>query len=104
MSFGGAFPAKLLRLDEPLSLTTIFVRRDGLVLALLHYADSGTAPHRSRVMNEPGLTHMSFTVADIPATLAKVIEFNGEVLKDTDLGAAIFVKDPDGQLIELVAS
>ena len=53
-------------------------------------------------MNEPGLTHISISVDDIPATCARIVEYGGEVLSDTDVGAGIFVRDPDGQLIELL--
>ena len=35
-------------------------------------------------------------------TCARVPEFGGEVLTHTDIGAAIFIRDPDGQLIELL--
>jgi predicted enzyme related to lactoylglutathione lyase len=53
-------------------------------------------------MNEPGLTHISVSVDDIPATCTRIEEYGGEVLRDTDIGMGIFVRDPDGQLIELL--
>jgi predicted enzyme related to lactoylglutathione lyase len=54
-------------------------------------------------MNEPGLTHVSVSVDDIPETRRKVVEYGGEVLEDTSMdGMAIFVRDPDGQLVELL--
>ena len=34
--------------------------------------------------------------------MSRVPDFGGEVLSDTDIGAAIFVRDPDGQLVELL--
>ena len=37
------------------------------------------------------------------AVVDRVTEYGGTVLADTDLGAAIFIRDPDGQLIELLA-
>ena len=55
-------------------------------------------------MNEPGLTHLSLTTDDLPGTLAVVAELGGEVLDDTDVGVAVMVRDPDGQLLELLAS
>ncbi len=95
---------KLLRLTPPIDMTASYLRRDGLVLELLHYAGSGAAPlpARQRVMNEPGLTHVSVSVDDIDGTCARVAEYGGEVLEDTNVGAGIFVRDPDGQLIELL--
>jgi catechol 2,3-dioxygenase-like lactoylglutathione lyase family enzyme len=99
----------LLRLEAPLGLTACYLRRDGLVLELLHFAGDAARPdpavqraNRDRVMNEPGLTHISVSVDDIPATCARIVEHGGEVLSDTDIGGGIFVRDPDGQLIELL--
>jgi len=56
---------------------------------------------RERVMNEPGLTHISIAVADFEGVLARVAEYGGEVLLDTKNDMVAFVRDPDGQLIEL---
>jgi predicted enzyme related to lactoylglutathione lyase len=41
-------------------------------------------------------------VDDVAAAGALVTEHGGEVLDDTDVGVAVMVRDPDGQLIELV--
>ena len=96
--------AKLLRLSPPLGMTASYLRRDGLVLELLYFAGSGAAPlpYRERVMNDPGLTHISISVDDVDATCAQVVEYGGTVLDDTNIGAGVFVRDPDGQLIELL--
>jgi lactoylglutathione lyase len=95
--------ARLLGLTPPIGMTACYLTRDGLVLELLHFgADGAVAPYRARTMNEPGLTHISISVDDIPATCVRVRELGGTVLDDTDIGAAIFVRDPDGQLIELL--
>jgi lactoylglutathione lyase len=91
----------LLRLPKPLGMTALYLQRDGLVLELLHFA-AGTEPARERVMNEPGLTHVSLSVDDVAAVCARVSDYGGEVLADTDIGAGIFIRDPDGQLIELL--
>lgn len=95
--------ARLLRLAPPLGMTARYLSRDGLVLELMQFARDGNPAARERVMNEPGLTHLSFCVEDVAATLARVPEYGGTVLHDTDLGgAAIFIRDPDGQLLELL--
>ena len=91
----------LLRLPKPLGMTALYLRRDGLVLELLHFA-SGARPARERVMNEPGLTHVSLSVDDIDSVCARVADYGGEVLPDTNIGFGIFIRDPDGQLIELL--
>ncbi len=94
--------AKLLRMEPPIGMTACYLRRDGLVLELLHYARAGTKAHPPRVMNEPGLTHVSLSVDDIAAVCRRIPEYGGEVLADTDIGFGVFVRDPDGQLIELL--
>ena len=53
-------------------------------------------------MDHLGLTHLSLSVDDLDEALAAVEAHGGEVLVDTNLGMAVFVKDPDGQLIELL--
>lgn len=95
--------AKLTCLTPPLGVTASYLTLDGFVLELMHYSAPGaTAPWRSRTMNEPGLTHLSLSVDDVRATAARVTEYGGEVIEESDVGAALFVRDPDGQLLELL--
>jgi lactoylglutathione lyase len=95
--------AQLMSLTPPLGMTAAYLVRDGLVLELLHYsAADQTRPFRARTMNEPGLTHLSLSVDDVDAVCARVPEFGGEVVESTNIGAAVFVRDPDGQLLELL--
>jgi predicted enzyme related to lactoylglutathione lyase len=69
----------------------------------LHLDRPGNDPARPRPFTEPGLTHLSFTVDDVAATCARVRELGGEVLESTDMGGfAILVRDPDGQVLELL--
>ena len=93
---------RLLQLEAPLGLSALYLRKDGLVLELIHFDRPGNPGARPRPMNEPGLTHLSFSVEDIHDAASRASELGGTVLSDTDLGAAIFVRDPDGQLIELL--
>ena len=95
--------AKLLRITPPLGLRALYLRRDGLVLELMEFVREGNPPARERVPNEPGLTHLSFCVDDLAETTTQVVELGGSVLEDTNLGGrAVFVRDPDGQLLELL--
>jgi lactoylglutathione lyase len=41
-------------------------------------------------------------VDDLDATLARVEDFGGEVVAGSNIGAAAFIRDPDGQLVELL--
>ncbi len=91
----------LLRVPEP-GLTASYLRLDGLILELLHFARPGNPQAAERVMNEPGLTHLSVSVDDLPTALERVPEYGGEVLADTVSDDAAMIRDPDGQLIELL--
>ncbi len=95
--------AKLSCLTPPLGLTASYLTLDGFVLELMHYSAPGaTAPFRTRTMAEPGLTHLSVSVDDVPTTAAKAVEYGGQIIEESDLGHAIFIRDPDGQLLELL--
>jgi catechol 2,3-dioxygenase-like lactoylglutathione lyase family enzyme len=95
--------AQLMSLAPPLAMTAAYLVRDGLVLELLHFAAPGrTEPFRARTMNEPGLTHLSLSVDDIDEVCARVPGYGGEVVASSNIGAAVFVRDPDGQLLELL--
>jgi lactoylglutathione lyase len=95
--------AELMNLTPPLGMTATYLVRDGLVLELLHYAaPDQTQPYRSRRMNDPGLTHISLSVEDVEGVLPRVADYGGQVLTETNIGAGVFIKDPDGQLVELL--
>jgi catechol 2,3-dioxygenase-like lactoylglutathione lyase family enzyme len=97
----------LLRLRDT-RLQAVYLTRDGVRIELLHFASPPAPPRRARVMNEPGLTHLSFRVADLQAAVRALRAAGERVLEETVLdfpafqSAACFVVDPDGQLIELV--
>lgn len=94
---------RLLRIRAPLGLTAVYLVKDGVVLELLHFDRDENPPSRPRPINEPGLTHMSFSVEDIRAAVERASTLGGHPLPDTDIGPAVFIRDPDGQLIELLA-
>ncbi|HEY1988045.1 MAG TPA: VOC family protein [Acidimicrobiales bacterium] len=95
--------AKLCGLSPPLGVTASYLTLDGFVLELMHYSAPGaSAPFRTRTMNEPGLTHLSVSVDDVRATAERAVEFGGEIIEESDVGAALFIRDPDGQLLELL--
>ena len=93
--------AKLLRLEPPLGMTALYLQRDGFVLELLHFSGRPARPAALRVMDDRGLTHISLS-CDLERVVPRVAELGGEVLTDTDIGFGVFVRDPDGQLLELL--
>ena len=95
--------ARLLRVAPPVGMSAVYLERDGFILELLHFDRDGNAARRDRPFTEPGLTHLSFTVADLAATCARVPALGGRVLEDTNVhDLAVMICDPDGQLLELL--
>jgi catechol 2,3-dioxygenase-like lactoylglutathione lyase family enzyme len=92
---------KLLQLERPIGVRATYLVRDGLVLELLDYTQRDVQP-QSRVMDHVGLTHISLSVADLAAALAMVEEFGGSVVQETVTEQFAMIRDPDGQLIELL--
>jgi catechol 2,3-dioxygenase-like lactoylglutathione lyase family enzyme len=93
---------RLLQLDGPIGVRATYLLRDGLVLELMDYSKREAHADHTRVMDEVGLTHMSLSVSDLAAVLATVQEFGGSVIEETVTGQFAMIRDPDGQLIELL--
>ena len=91
---------QLLQVEAP-ALTAVYLTLGTFVLELLAF-DRDNPPYRERVMNEPGLTHLSLGVPDLAEAVAVVEANGGSVVDGTDVGLAVMVRDPDGQLIELL--
>lgn len=97
--------AKLSCLKPPLGMTASYLTLDGFVLELMHFSAEGAgAPYRERTMNEPGLTHLSISVDDVRAAAEKAAAYGATIIEESDLGHALFIRDPDGQLLELLPS
>ena len=93
----------LLEVPEPVNLTALYLTLGAFVLELLHFDREGNAPERRRAFTEPGLTHLSFNVDDLAATCSLVEQHGGGVLRQTEFtGVSVVVRDPDGQLLELI--
>jgi catechol 2,3-dioxygenase-like lactoylglutathione lyase family enzyme len=98
-----AATSKLNCLEPPLEITASYLVLDGFVLELMAYGAVGAVnAYQPRAMNDPGLTHLSISVDDVRAAAAKVVEHGGEIIEESDVGLALFVRDPDGQLLELL--
>jgi lactoylglutathione lyase len=92
--------AVLLGVEPPVNLTAVYLQRGSFVLELLHFDRAGNPGSPVRPFNEPGLTHLSVAVDDLDAVLALVPQHGGEVA--VALPGVAVVRDPDGQLIELL--
>jgi lactoylglutathione lyase len=100
--------SKVLMVPPPCQLTATYLWRPDLVLNLMHFGDpKARLAWEERRLNAPGLTHLALSVEDQPGLLAKVAAYGGAVLEESrgpmsDWGQAIYIRDPDGQLIEIV--
>ncbi len=95
--------AQLVQLAEPLGVHATYLVRDGFVLELIDYSKRDVHAGAERVMDEVGLTHISFSVSDLIGVLEKVAEFGGAVLDATVTEGSAMIRDPDGQLLELLS-
>jgi catechol 2,3-dioxygenase-like lactoylglutathione lyase family enzyme len=93
---------KLLQLERPIGVRATYLVRDGFVLELIDYSKRDVHAGAQRVMDDVGLTHMSLSVSDLAAVVALVEEFGGTVIEETVTEQFAMIRDPDGQLIELL--
>lgn len=102
-------------IDHPISemsgdvrLVSKFVRSGDLRIELLAFAAPTATGVPSSKRNELGLTHLSFKVEDIDIAAARLVAHGGTVIEGTrscpEGGVhIIFVADPDGTRVELMA-
>jgi catechol 2,3-dioxygenase-like lactoylglutathione lyase family enzyme len=94
--------AALLQLDGPIGVRATYLVRDGFVLELIDYSKRDVRAGPRRVMDDVGLTHISLSVSDLTGVLAQVESFGGNVIKEATGEHFAMIRDPDGQLIELL--
>ena len=95
--------AQLVQLPEPLGVHATYLVRDGFVLELIDYSKREVHAGSARVMDQVGLTHISFSVSDLADVLERVEEFGGAVVEGTVSPGSAMIRDPDGQLLELLS-
>jgi lactoylglutathione lyase len=94
---------QLLQLNTPIGLHATYLVRDGLVLELLAYSHRVLRAGSDRVMDQVGLTHLSLSVSDLSELLAAVEDFGGSIVEGTVSDQSAMIRDPDGQLLELLS-
>lgn len=89
---------RLLQLDTPIGLhATAWCSN----FSSSRKREVHTGPER--VMDQLGLTHLSLSVSDLAAVLTMVDNFGGSVVEATVSEQSAMIRDPDWQLIELLA-
>ena len=53
-------------------------------------------------MNDPGSRTCRSRSTTCGTAAAKAVEYGGEIIEASDIGLALFIRDPDGQLLELL--
>lgn len=94
----------LLGLELPIGFEAVYLDNDGFVLQLLTFAGHPAPEESERSMVNQGLTHLSIAVDDFAAAQEAVKAAGGSVVADPGGGFACMVRDPEGQLLELIHS
>lgn len=94
----------LLGLTPPIGFEAVYLRNDGFVLQLLTFSGHPAPEAPEGSMVNAGLTHLSITVDDMAEAQAAASAAGGAVVADPGGGYACMLRDPEGQLIELVHS
>ena len=95
-----AMMGPMFGIEGPVGLTARYLRCGSYVHELLHFDRPGNPPAARRTIVDPGLTHVSVCVEDVPATLAAARELGAEVTFESPQAAVL--RDPDGQLVEIL--
>jgi lactoylglutathione lyase len=81
----------------------VLVVHVGDALELLAYSQRTVHAGPDRAMDQVGLTHLSLSVSDLGDVLATVESFGGSVVEGTVSEQSAMIRDPDGQLLELLS-
>jgi catechol 2,3-dioxygenase-like lactoylglutathione lyase family enzyme len=90
----------LLVLSEPKDMRVIYLMLAGFTLELMEMEPPAKPHAGSRDFTLTGITHFSFVVDDPADVYARVEDYGGT--RWSDIGIANMIRDPDGQLIELL--
>jgi catechol 2,3-dioxygenase-like lactoylglutathione lyase family enzyme len=101
-------PAATLNGWKDMKVRAVYLERDGWRLELIAFPVPGwIGPQEPRPMNQVGLTHLSFRVADFDAVCSLIEAAGGGLLRATDIGQgstrAIMAFDPDGTRLEIIS-
>jgi glyoxylase I family protein len=97
---------RALEVEKPVQLRSQMITNGELKIELLHYSQPPATGAPSASRGQIGFTHLSFFVDDVDAVALHLATLGGEVLATTraQLGyEVVFVADPDGVRVELMA-
>jgi lactoylglutathione lyase len=97
---------RALEVSSPVRLRSQMIAKGEVKIELLQFDEPAPVGSPSRARNELGFTHLSLFVDDVDAVAARLTELGGTILPTTrtTLGNEIvFLADPDGARVELMA-
>ena len=94
--------AKLLRLDPPVGLKAVYLQRTASGSSCSRTPTVRPRPARRAPDGRAGAHPPVDRGRGPPRRADRVAAYGGTVLRDSDIGVAAFVRDPDGQLIEVL--
>jgi lactoylglutathione lyase len=92
----------LLPLEPPIGFKAVYLRNDSFILQLLTFSGHAAPDEPERTMVGAGLTHLCIAVDDMAEAQTAVQNAGGTVIANQAGGFACMVRDPEGQLIELI--
>ena len=97
---------RALEVSAPVKLRSQMIKLGDLKIELLHFTEPRPTGAASTTRGQIGFTHLSLFVDDVDAVAARLSALGGTVLGGTraQLGyEVVFVADPDGARVELMA-
>lgn len=97
--------AQALEVEEPVVLVSQMIANDSMTIELLAYESPAISGSPSASRGLRGLTHLSFYVDDLDASVARLLASGGTLVEGTrhDVGVElVFIADPDGTRVELM--
>jgi Lactoylglutathione lyase and related lyases len=90
--------------DEMICDTAVLVSPDGLQLELFRFKDM--LPAQTTPWNRVGITHFAVTTDDVETIAQQLRDYDAQFMMEIgvrpDGGHWLFVRDPDGNLIEIM--
>lgn len=108
--YGGEWIDRIVGLENvEIELAMVRLPGGGDVFEVVHFrSPSAEAPERAPEANRPGLRHISFSVDDMGAVVARVREAGwepvGEVVNYQDMYLLCYLRGPEGLIVELAQS
>ena len=96
--------AGLLGLTPPIGFEAAYLQNNRFILQLITFSGYPAPDEPERGMTGAGLTHLSIAVDDMAQAQAAVQAAGGTIVADPGGGFACMVRDPEGQLLELLSA